>query len=294
MKLLSKQEGMKELKGQRWAPRWWAVLLIGLALWIASLADAFLTGNLLILPTVVLLGSFLVPVTAVVWFLDHDPNPALSPGRIVAAFIIAGAIGVLAASMLEFWLVYGPGLLGNLKVGLIEELVKGVAIVLVAWGLGSFATRDGMVLGATVGFGFAALESSGYALAALFVVQGQHLYLSLTSVVLTELVRGVLAPFGHGLWSAILGGVIFRGARSGLRPTWGILAAYLGVSILHAAFDSFGGIAGYVVISIIGLAPLVYLWWRGDRGIGFRRRARPVEAPSAQTMSGAPTGAGRS
>jgi RsiW-degrading membrane proteinase PrsW (M82 family) len=295
MKLLSKQEGMKELKGQRWAPRWWAVLLIGLAIWIASLADAFLTGNLLILPTVVLLGSFLVPVTAVVWFLDHDPNPALSPRRIVAAFIIAGAIGVLAASMLEFWLVYGPGLLGNLKVGLIEELVKGVAIVLVAWGLRSFATRDGMVLGATVGFGFAALESSGYALAALFVVQGQHLYLSLTSVVLTELVRGVLAPFGHGLWSAILGGVIFRGARSGrLRPTWGILAAYLGVSILHAAFDSFGGIAGYVVISIIGLAPLVYLWWRGDRGIGFRRRARPVEAPSAQTMSGAPTGAGRS
>jgi RsiW-degrading membrane proteinase PrsW (M82 family) len=152
------------------------------------------------------------------------------------------------------------------KVGLIEEFVKGAAIVLLALGLRSYTTRDGMVLGATVGFGFAALESSGYALAALFVVQGGQLYLSLTSVVLTELIRGVLAPFGHGLWSAILGGVIFRSARTRrLRPTWAVLVAYVGVSALHGAFDSIGGIAGYLVISIIGLVPLVYLWRRGDR-----------------------------
>jgi RsiW-degrading membrane proteinase PrsW (M82 family) len=283
MNLLPNRKETTELEGQRWAPRWWGVLLIGLALWIASLGDAFLTGNLILLPTVVLLGSFLVPVTAVVWYLDHDPSPALSPRRILAAFIIAGVIGVLAASILEFWFVFGPGLFGNLKVGLIEEFVKGVAIVVLAWGLRSYATRDGMVLGAAVGFGFAALESSGYALASLFVVQGGQLYLSLTSVVLTELVRGVLAPFGHGLWSAILGGMIFHGARSSghLRLTWGVVAAFVGVSILHAAFDSFGGVVGYIVISAIGLLPLVYLWLRGDRGLGLRRRTQPVPASPA-------------
>jgi RsiW-degrading membrane proteinase PrsW (M82 family) len=280
MNLFSNQEGVRELKGQGWAPRWWAVLLIGLSLWIATVGTAYLTGNLLLLPTIVLLGNFLVPVTAVVWYLDHDPSAALSPRRIVAAFIVAGVIGVLAASVLEFWLV-GAGLIGMLQVGFIEELVKGVAIVLVAWGLKSFATRDGIVLGATVGFGFAALESSGYALAALFVVQGNHLFLSLSSVVLTELVRGVLAPFGHGLWSAILGGVMFHAARNGrLRLTWGVLAAFIGVSLLHGAFDALGGIVGYVVISIIGFIPLVYLWWRGDRVIRFGRRTQPVQAPS--------------
>jgi len=57
--------------------------------------------------------------------------------------------------------VYGSGLLGNLKVGLMKELVKGALIVLFALGIRSHTTRDGMVLGATVGFGFAALESSG-------------------------------------------------------------------------------------------------------------------------------------
>jgi protease PrsW len=286
MNLPSGREGMKELNGQTWAPRWWAVLLIGLLLWIATVAAAFLTGDVILLPSVVLLGSFLVPVTAVVWYLDHDPSPALSPRRIVAAFIVAGAIGVLAAAVLESLLVFGPGVIGNLKVGLIEEFVKGVAIVVVAWGLRSYATRDGMVLGATVGFGFAALESSGYALASLFVVQGQTLSLSLTSVVLTELLRGVLAPVGHGLWSAILGGMIFRGARnSHLRPTWGVLVTFLGVSILHAAFDSFGSVLGYVVISIIGLIPLVHLWWRGDRGTHLRRPTQSGQTSIANSAS---------
>jgi RsiW-degrading membrane proteinase PrsW (M82 family) len=262
MNLFHRQRNVNRIHS--WAPRWWLVLPIGLALWIATVATAFLTANLILLPTIVLLGSFLVPVTGVVWYLDHDPT--LSPRRIVPAFIIAGVMGALGSSLLEFWFVYGPGLLGNLKVGLIEEFMKGLAIVLFALGLRSYSTRNGMVLGATVGFGFAALESSGYALVSLFVVQGGHLYLSLQSVVFTELVRGLLAPVGHGLWSAILGGVIFHAARNGrMRPALSVLVAYLGVSLLHAAYDYFGGIPGYIVISIIGLLPLVFLWWRGDR-----------------------------
>jgi RsiW-degrading membrane proteinase PrsW (M82 family) len=272
--LFHKRGDVQALKGQPWAPRWWAVLAVGLVLWIATVATAFLTLNLILLPTIVLLGSFLIPVTAVAWYLDHDPSPALSPRRIASAFIVAGVMGALGASLLEFWFVGGSGLVGFLKVGLIEEFVKGAAIVMFALGLRSFATRDGMVLGATVGFGFAALESSGYALASLFVVQGGHLYLSLSSVVFTELVRGLLAPVGHGLWSAILGGVIFHYAGKGHpRAAASLIAAYLGISLLHAAYDLFGGIPGYIVVSMIGIVPLVYVWWRADRGFGFGRRA---------------------
>src|SRR6266480_6133702 len=190
-----------------WAPPWWSVLIIGLLLWAAAIGVTLITGNVITLPTIVLIGSFLVPVTAVVWYLDHDPSPALSPRRIVTAFLIGGVMGVLGASLLEYWLVRA-GLMGALEVGLIEEFVKGVFVVVVALGIHRFHIRDGMVLGATVGFGFAALESSGYALVSLFVVQGNQLILSLNSVIFTELVRGVLAPVGHGLWSALLGGAI--------------------------------------------------------------------------------------
>src|SRR5438270_11294856 len=74
---LHKQNVARGPKGQAWAPRWWGILLIGLVLWAATAADVFLTGNLIVLPSVVLLGSFLVPVTAVIWYLDHNPSPAL-------------------------------------------------------------------------------------------------------------------------------------------------------------------------------------------------------------------------
>lgn len=131
-------------------------------------------------------------------------------------------------------------MLGTLEVGLIEEAVKGLLIYLMAWGIRSFHLRDGMVLGATVGFGFAALESSGYALASLFVVYQHRLYLSLDGVVVTELIRGVLAPFGHGTWSAVVGGAIFAAARAKGHLTlgWGVIGAFVLVAVLHAIFDS--------------------------------------------------------
>ena len=270
------QDAGRDEGGHVWAPRWWAVFIIGLVLWVAAVAATYVTGDPMLLPTVVLLGSFLVPVTAVVWYLDHDPSVALSPRRVVGAFIVAGVVGVLAAALLEYYLV-GRGLLGNLEVGFIEELIKAVLIVVVALGIRSFHIRDGMVLGAAVGFGFAALESSGYALVSLFVVQGHLLILSLPSVVTTELIRGVLAPFAHGMWSAIIGGAIFAAARrrGHLRLSWGIVVAYVAMALLHAAFDTTGGIVGYVVVAVIGLVPLIWLWWRAD---GRVRTAQPVPA----------------
>ena len=57
---------------QRW--RWVAVFLSGLLLWILSVLVTGLTGNLNLIPTVVMLGSFLVPATAVTYYLDHAPS----------------------------------------------------------------------------------------------------------------------------------------------------------------------------------------------------------------------------
>src|SRR2546422_11280680 len=64
----------------RW--RWLVVFLVGLFLWIASIIVTALTGNANLIPTDVLLGSFLVPVTAVIWNFDRDIDSALSGERI--------------------------------------------------------------------------------------------------------------------------------------------------------------------------------------------------------------------
>lgn len=224
---------------------WVRVFGIGAALWIASVIVTGVTGNLNLVPTVVLLGSFLVPMTAVVWYLDHYNGQTLTAQHVLYAFVVGGVLGVLGASLLEAWLLT-DGLLIYLGVGLIEEACKLVALIVVAWQLPRYTTRDGIVLGAAVGFGFGAFESAGYAFSSLLVHNGPYIIgLSLPNLVMTELLRGVLAPVGHGLWTAILGGVLFRASRGAKHPriTLGVVGTYLLVSLLHALWDSMRGIA---------------------------------------------------
>ena len=57
--------------------------------------------------------------------------------------------------------------------------------------------RDGMVLGAIVGAGFAAFESSGYALQTILDHIDER---PVFNILETELFRALLAPFGHISW----------------------------------------------------------------------------------------------
>ena len=157
---------------------------------------------------------------------------------------------MLGASVLEAAFLRQPSGLAYVGVGLIEEAVKLAALWLLAWRLPRYSMRDGMVLGATVGFGFAALESSGYAFNALFTMDG----LSLQNLVETEVLRGLLTPVGHGLWTAILGGVLFRTAARTGRPrlTGALVGWYLVVAGLHALWDASRPVAVWLTLLFTG------------------------------------------
>ncbi|AUY54164.1 PrsW family intramembrane metalloprotease [Streptomyces sp. CB01881] len=222
--------------------QWPRVFLTGLLLWVATVAVTFVTGNSNLVPTIVLLGSFLVPATMVAWVYERYAAD-LGADRILACFGVGGIIGVLGASALETYLL-SPSVWMYLGVGLIEEAVKLASLVLICRHLRVGGLRYGLALGATVGAGFAAFESAGYAFNAVLSLQG----LSLRNLVETEILRGVLAPVGHILWTAILGGVLFRERRGGrFRLTLPVVLTYLGVALLHALWDSTSGIAVWLV-----------------------------------------------
>ena len=235
---------------ERRGRQWLRFLLVGLLLWVASVVVTFATDNVNLVPTIILLGSFLVPVTFVVYAFEHYADQVVTAQRIFTAFVYGGALGVLGASVLEAAFLRQPSGLAYVGVGLIEEAVKLVALWLLAWRLPRYSMRDGMVLGATVGFGFAALESSGYAFNALFTMDG----LSLQNLVETEVLRGLLTPVGHGLWTAILGGVLFRTAARTGRPrlTGALVGWYLVVALLHALWDASRPIAVWLTLLFTG------------------------------------------
>jgi len=238
-------------KRRRQVPPWARILLGGGALWLATVVITFVTGNVNLVPTIILVGAFLVPVAFVAWAFNRA-DAILTPQKIFTAFLYGGVLGVLGASVLEAALVHNTSMTGFLGVGLIEEGVKLVVLFLMARRLGRWTMRDGLVLGATVGFGFAAFESAGYAFQALF--NGQN-GLSLLGVVETELLRGILTPFGHGLWTAIAGAALFAvAAHRGRATLWArpVAVAYLAVTALHALWDAAGLAAAWLTLHLTG------------------------------------------
>ncbi|MFJ7065524.1 PrsW family intramembrane metalloprotease [Streptomyces sp. NPDC101115] len=226
---------------------WRRCLWGGLALWALTAVVTYATENTTLLPTLILLGSFLVPAVFVLWAYERHGRDFGVPA-VLGCFVTGGVLGVLGASVMEYYLLH-PSLWMFLGVGLIEEAVKLTALAFVVrhrpWLRG---TRAGLVLGGTVGFGFAAFESAGYAFNAAVTMDG----IDLRSLLETEILRGVLAPFGHGLWTAIAGAALFAHRRPDgrFRLAGPVIGAYLGVAVLHALWDSMHGIALWLVLRL--------------------------------------------
>src|SRR5262249_47306756 len=62
--------------------QWPLILCGGTGLWLAAAAVTAVTGNPILLPTDLLAGSFVVPVTAVVCIYERGAAPALTPRRL--------------------------------------------------------------------------------------------------------------------------------------------------------------------------------------------------------------------
>lgn len=229
---------------------WRTVLLAGLGLWAASTLTLVATEDLILLPAVVMLGSFLVPVACIFWLLEHGHHTTLSPARLISGFFVAGVLGLMAAAALETWLLPAR-LMPNLWVGLIEEAVKLAGLVLVAWSLPSYRVRDGLLLGATVGLGFASFESSGYTLNAGFS-NGDGF--SARDLVSEELLRAAIAPLGHGVWTGLLGAALFGSSRGRPHPRINlvVIATFLVASLLHALWDASSNAAVVVCVLVAG------------------------------------------
>lgn len=264
------------------ANAWLRAIITGFIFYVISTALLFLTQNPNLFPTVVMIGSFLVPVTYVTFFYERRHLSNLSISTTFMGFIYGGILGVLAASVLEPIFVRNANMGGNLAIGIIEEFAKILGVLLIARRFRHDMEMDGLILGAAAGMGFAALESMGYAFTSFLASGG-----SVSQTVLVTLVRGILSPVGHGTWTAIFASVLFREAKEGhFRINIKVIGAYLLVSVLHALWDSVptlmtnylgSGLDVFIGQAVIGLSGLFILWMRWREAL----RLQQVPAGSA-------------
>jgi RsiW-degrading membrane proteinase PrsW (M82 family) len=228
---------------------WWKTLLAGLALWILTTVVTAVTGNSNLVPTLILLGSFLVPFCVMLFVIERVVGN-ISTLQVILAFFVGGIFGVLGASLLEVNLGADVGV--YVAVGFIEEFIKGAIFVIIGRRVRPKTARQGALLGATVGAGFAAFESAGYAFNSAISAQG----INLATLLQTEIVRSILTPVGHVLWTAALGAVIFGAAQGTgrIRFSRTVLVAFVGVALLHALWDSLGSITSFIALVSTGTA----------------------------------------
>ena len=254
---------------------WVRVFFSGLALFIVTVVIMFATGNPNLYPTALLLGNFLIPVVFVTFLYDRQQLSALTLPTLAQSFLIGGVLGVLGASVLEPLLIHQSTadsdtlpLTSALLVGLIEEGCKIAAVLWLARKVRHTSEMDGLLTGAAIGMGFAALESIGYAFT-VFALSGGHVVPSL----LETIVRGLLAPFGHGIWTATLAAVLFRESTlTGFRFNVRVLLTFLFVALLHGLWDGvprtmfirippgFSISIVSLVLSVVGLVVLFFLY----------------------------------
>jgi len=265
----------------------WKTLLVGgVAVFGVLVWILFRTGNPNLYPTVVLIGSFLVPMAFVAFVHDHLRRSVLSFEAVAWSFVIGGVLGILGASILEPVLL--PRLVGEsdtltlrggLAVGAIEEACKLAAVMFIVRRLPHGRALDGLLVGTAVGMGFAAFESLGYAFTILFATGGD-----VTASLIQTALRAILAPFGHGIWTGIAAAALFADSEQG---RWRLgartISAFVLVVVLHGAWDGLhvGGVlvvfgipiaVSLIAIGVIGIIAFVAAW----RMAAVRRRDEPL------------------
>jgi RsiW-degrading membrane proteinase PrsW (M82 family) len=191
-------------------------------------------------------------------------------------FVVGGALGVVAASVLEFRTLLDLRALPTIAIGLIEESCKLVIPLLIFFAFPRFRREaDGLLFGVASGLGFAAFESMGYGLTALLRSGGD---IGATEQML--FVRTVLSPAGHGAWTGLICAALWRAREGG--ASWSVVPIAFAVAVvLHALWDSIQHPWQQAIIAVISFSLLIWRLRAASEprpaarraGVDFRRHA---------------------
>jgi RsiW-degrading membrane proteinase PrsW (M82 family) len=214
------------------------------------------TSGLNYVPSLILLGAFLVPVTFVTYLYERLPSWDVSLPALAVCFLWGGVLGTVVAGTLEYDVAKALGFLPKLAIGLIEESAK-LIVPLIFYFAGRYRSEAaGIVLGVATAAGFAALETMGYGFVSLLASRGN---LGVLDEVL--LVRGLSSPAGHMSWTGLVCAVLWRERLKAGHATlnWRVLGAFLVAVILHALWDTFASVRSTTFVEFLGVAFLSLL-----------------------------------
>lgn len=241
---------------------WVAVLVLGVAAYLLVLRTLVATQNTNFLPSLLLLGSIVVPASVLVFAASSGRQVVVSSGVLTLVAISGGIIGTVAAGTLEYDALQRLKALPMILVGLFEESAKLIVPIIVLLVMRGRPRRAGVIIGVASGMGFATLETMGYGFNAL-LKEG-----SIAAVDQTLLLRALLSPAGHVAWTGLIVAALWRipsVSRKG-RAVGRAVLTFIAAVLLHAAWDGFDSIVVHVIVGTISVAALLIVIHRAHHG----------------------------
>jgi protease PrsW len=164
-------------------------------------------GSANLLGALIITGSFAVPLATLTFFFELNTPRNISSYRIMRSMLLGALISLAAAMLLFSGFADMTNSIGPPIAGVFEEVAKLVTVVLVTMRLDPKRypwILNGLLFGAAVGTGFAAFESAGYATRFLVGTGNAD---AVNQVIL---LRGMLSPLGHIVWTALCAGALWR------------------------------------------------------------------------------------
>jgi RsiW-degrading membrane proteinase PrsW (M82 family) len=251
-----RQENRDKMRTRFWRRHWFQIFVSGLVLLFLVERTLVATGDPNYVPSAILLGAFLVPVTFVTYLYERLPNWDVPLPAVAVCFIWGGVLGTVVAGTLEYDVMKTLGFLPKLGIGLIEESAK-LILPLVFYFLGRYRSEAaGIVLGVATAAGFAALETMGYGFVSLLQSKGN---LGILDEVL--LVRGLSSPAGHMSWTGLVCAVLWRERLKVGHATlnWRVGGAFLMAVLLHALWDTVASLRSATFVGSLGIGFLSLL-----------------------------------
>ncbi|MBB5069206.1 PrsW family intramembrane metalloprotease [Saccharopolyspora gloriosae] len=223
-------------------------------------------GGLLALPTVVVL-------VALVLLMDRlEPEPRVN---LVLAFAWGAGVAIvgsfivntLGGALLQpvYGAELGKVLTASVVAPVVEESFKGFFLLLMLW------FRRFEIDGPTDGLVYAGLCALGFAFVENVLYYQTGLLESGTGVAGTVLVRGVIAPLGHPIYTAMTGlGVAYAARSRSAGRGVAVIAGWVAAVLLHALWNfstvfGFGGLALAYLVQLGVLITLVVIVVRDRR-----------------------------
>jgi len=181
----------------------WRVLFGAIATYVLLRIGITEFRNPNFFPGLVVIGSFVVPLAVVILFFELNTPKNVSVYQVGKLLLLGGALSLILTSVLAKVLP-GSGvgdIVPAFLTGVLEETGKMLALLIVVGNVRYRWQLNGLLFGAAVGAGFAGFESAGYAF---------NLASSIDETFTMINLRGLLAPGGHVIWTAMIGSAIWR------------------------------------------------------------------------------------